>query len=109
MIIVRAFFSVLIAVSVALVPATRAAAISIKPANMSIPGNVGMACCPCCNDQESSKSSAACALKCLNVVGVFLPSMVVTEPYTVEAALPSFVNDELRGRTTSPPTHPPPV
>jgi hypothetical protein len=109
MFIVRTALAALIAVSVAMVPAAGQAAVSTKPVEMSMPDNADIPCCPCCNDQDSSKNTVACALKCINFVGVVLPAMVVAQPYLVDAASPSFVNDALRGHTSSPPTHPPPV
>jgi hypothetical protein len=108
MLIVRTVLAALIAISVAMVPATGGAAISTKSVEMSMPDNADMPCCPCCNDQDSSKSSIACALKCVNFVGAVFPAMVVAQPYLVDAAPPSFVNDALRGHASRPPTHPPP-
>jgi hypothetical protein len=109
MLIVRTALAALIAMSVAMVPAAVGAAVSIMPVEMSMPDNADMPCCPCCNDQDNSKSSVACALKCINFVGAVLPTMVVTQPCLVDADPPSFVNDALRGHASSPPTHPPPL
>ena len=108
MLTVRTVLAALIAISVAMVPATGGATISTKSVEMSMPDNADMPCCPCCNDQDSSKSSIACALKCVNFVGAVFPAMVVAQPYLVDAAPPSFVNDALRGHASRPPTHPPP-
>ena len=99
----------LVAISVATVPATGEAAVSTKPVEMSMPDNADMPCCPGCDDQDSSKGSVACALKCINFVGAILPAMVVPHPYLVDAAPLSSVNHALHGHASSPSTHPPPV
>lgn len=109
MVAARTIMATLIAVSVAMVPATGGAAVSTKPVEMSMPGNADMPCCPGCDDQDNSKSAVACALKCINFVGAILPAMVVPHPHLVEAAPLSFVNHMLHGHVSSPPTHPPPV
>jgi hypothetical protein len=109
MLIVRTILAAMIVISVAMTPATGGAAVSTKPVEMSMHDNANIPCCPCCNDQDNSKSSVACALKCINFVGAVLPAMVVIQPYLVDATPPSFVNSALHGYSTSPPTHPPPV
>jgi hypothetical protein len=106
---VRTILAAVITISVAVVPAAGEAAVSTKPVEMSMPDIADMPCCPCCNDQDSSRSSVACALKCINFVGAILPAMVVAQPYLVDAAPLSFATDALHGRASSPPTHPPPV
>jgi|SRR5665213_885327 len=106
---VRPILAALIAISVAIVPATGGAAVSTNPVEMSMPDNAEMPCCPGFNDQDSSKSSVACALKCINFVGAVLPAMVIPQPGLVDAAPPSFVVGVLREHMSSPPTHPPPV
>ena len=99
----------LVAISVAVMPIAGEVAVSVKPIEMSMPNNADMPCCPCCDDQDNSKSSVACALKCLNFIGAIFPAMVVTQPHLVDAAPFTFVNAALRGRKTIPPTHPPPA
>jgi hypothetical protein len=107
--IVRIIFAAIIAVSVAAVPVTGGAAVFTKPLEMSMPRSADMPCCPGCNDQDNSKSTVACALKCINFVGAVLPAMVFPHPYLVDAAPLSFVNHALHGHVRSPPTHPPPL
>jgi hypothetical protein len=107
--IVRIIFAAIIAVSVAAVPVTGGAAVFTKPLEMSMPRSADMPCCPCCDDQDGAKSSAACALKCINFGGAILPATVISRPQQVEATLPSGVNDVLHGHVSSPPTHPPPL
>jgi hypothetical protein len=109
MTVVRVFLAALVAISVAVVPAAGIPVVSTAPVEMSMPDNADMPCCPCCNEQDHSKSSGACALKCLNFVGVVLPAMAVAQPYLVDAARPSFMNDALHEYVIGPPTHPPSV
>jgi len=106
---VRIVLTALIAISVGMMPATGRAAVPTTPVEMSMSDNANVPCCPGCNDQDHSKSQAACALKCINFVGAVLPAMIVPQPHLLEAALPSFVGGVLREHLSSPPTHPPPV
>jgi hypothetical protein len=106
---VRTVLTALIAISVAGMPATGRTAVPTTPVEMSMPDNANMPCCPSCNDQDNSKSSVACALKCINFVAAVLPAMVDTELHLVDATPPSFVGSVLREHMSSPPTHPPPV
>jgi hypothetical protein len=107
--IVRTVLVTLIAISVAVVPASAQAAVSTKFVEMTMPADTDMSCCPSCNDQDNSKGAVVCALKCINFAGAVLPAMIVTQRYLVDAALSAFVNDALREHASSPPTHPPPV
>ena len=99
----------LVAISVAVIPIAGEVAVSVKPIEMSMTNDAGMPCCPCCDDQDNSKSSVACVLKCINFVGAVVPTMILTQPYLVDAGPPSFVVGILHGHVRSPPTHPPPV
>jgi len=104
MLVLRSIFVIGIALSVAMVPATGGAAVSAAPIEMSMPDHADMPRCP----PNDCKGSIACALKCFNFVGaVFLA--VVTLPYLVDAAPPSFVDSALHSHVSSPPTHPPQV
>jgi hypothetical protein len=106
---VRTILTALIAICVAAMPAIGRTAVPTTPVEMSMPDHADMPCCPSCNDQDNSKSSVACALKCINFAGAVLPAMIVAELYFVGAAPPSFVGGVLREHVSSPPTHPPPV
>ena len=108
MVVIRAILAVWISFSVAVIPATAGAAISAKPVEMSMSDQMDMTCCPCCNTQEDSNNSVACAIKCINVFGAILPPTFLL-PNQIEAAPPFIVNVTLRGHVRSPPTHPPPV
>jgi hypothetical protein len=109
MLLVRTILAALIAISVAVVPVAVEAAVTTTPAKMSMSVDADMPCCPCCNEQDTSKTSATCAFKCINLVGAVCPAMIVIRLHLIEAVPPSFVNDTLRGHVSSPPTHPPPV
>jgi hypothetical protein len=99
----RTILAVLIAVSVASVPANSGAAISIKPAEMAMVDQADMPCCP----PDDCKGSIACALKCFNFVAAMFP--VATPLLHIVGGLPqSFADGTLRGYV-SPPTHPPPI
>jgi hypothetical protein len=109
MLFIRAVLTALIAVSVAMLPATGGAAVSAKPVEMSMADHAAVPCCPCCNEQDRSKSSIACALKCINFAGAVLPTMAVGPSFAVGAALPPMVDRALHDHVRSPPTHPPPA
>jgi len=104
--IVRTILAVLIALSVTSVQATGVwAAVSAKPVEMSMSDHAAVPCCP----PDNSKSSIACAFKCICFVGVVLPAMVVTVLHVVDEAPTSFVHDAMHPHVSSPPTRPPPV
>jgi hypothetical protein len=107
--VIRTILAALVAISVAVVPIAGEAAVATMPLVMSMADNADMPCCPCCNEQDHSKSSGACSFKCLNFVGIVLPAKAVAQPYLVGATPPAFVIDALHGYVASPPTHPPPV
>ena len=99
----RTILAALIAISVALVPATGGAAISTKPVEMSMADQADMPCCP----PDDCKGSIACALKCFNFVAAMFPAAVALS-HIVDGLPPSFADDTLYGYV-SPPTHPPPI
>jgi len=101
---VRTILAALIAISVAMVPATSGAAISTKPAEMSMGNQADMPCCPAPDD---SKGSVACAFKCLSFVAAMFPAPVVLSP-VVEVSPQSLRLGALHGHV-SPPAHPPPI
>jgi hypothetical protein len=100
----RRIFAALIAVSLAVAPATGGAAISTKPVGMSMADQADMPCCP---PPDDGKGSVACAFKCLNFVAALFPAAVV--PSQIAQRLePSFADVTLHGHV-NPPTHPPPI
>jgi hypothetical protein len=99
----RVILAALIAVSVATVPTTGSAGISVAPTAMSMANQTDMPCCPSPDDRKD----IACAFKCLNFVAALFPVPVGIEQVT--DALPSLLGDvTLQGHVT-PPTHPPPI
>src|SRR5579864_9068264 len=107
---IRAILAALIAISVAVSPAVAEAGVPPSPssAEVMMVDQADMPCCPCCNTQDGFKS-AACAFKCIILVGAVLPAMTVTPRYSSDESLPSFADDTLHGLLRPPPTHPPPV
>jgi hypothetical protein len=103
MISIRAILAGLISISVAILPATGQIAISTQPVEMSMLDQADMPC----STPDDCKGSIACAFKCFNYVAATFPAML-SLPYIVEAAPPSFVGGILREHVRSPPTHPPP-
>ena len=108
MVVIRAISAALIAISVAILPVAGEAAVSGKPAEMSMSDNTNMPCCPRCSAQDDFKRSGACAIKCMSYFSAILP-VIVSLAHVVDEAPPSFADGELRGHVQSPPTHPPPV
>lgn len=103
--VLRAILVALIAVSVAMVPATGGAAVSTKPVEMSMSNHAEVPCCP----PDDCKDQIICGLKCFNFVGAVACAVVVMLPYLAAEAPPSFVHHALHTHVSSPPTHPPPA
>ena len=99
----RTILATLIAISVAMVPATGGAAISTKPVEMSMADQADMPCCP----PDDCKGSIACALKCFNFVATIFPATTLL-PHGADGPPQSFAGGTLHGYV-SPPTYPPPI
>lgn len=99
----RTILATLIAISVAMVPATGGAAISTKPVEMSMADQADTPCCP----PDDCKGSIACALKCFNFVATIFPATTLL-PHGADGPPQSFAGGTLHGYV-SPPTHPPPI
>ncbi len=108
MVVVRAILTVLIAISVVMLPAAGEPTVSPAPVEMAMADQADMTCCPCCDAQDNVKSTA-CALKCLTLAGAVLPAMSVTPRYLTDGTLLSFTDDTLHGLVRQPPTHPSPL
>ena len=100
----RTLLLILLALSLAALPAAGAAPVAAKSIEMSMPGGADM---PCCN-ADHCKDTIACALKCFSCLGVIFEA-VVSPPPTADKALPSFAAGALHPHLSSPPTHPPPA
>jgi hypothetical protein len=108
MVAIRTILTVLIAISVVMLPATGEPIVSPSPVEVTMADQPDMTCCPCCDAQDNFKS-AACALKCLALAGAVLPAMPVTQRYLADGSPLSFAGDTLHGLARQPPTHPPPL
>ena len=108
MALIRTVFAVLIAVSVAVPPAVGEVAMSSSPAGVMTIDQADMPCCPGCDKQDTSKSTA-CILKCVMLTGVIVPLASAAQPSLRDGLLLSFVHETLHGFARTPPTHPPPA
>jgi len=100
----RTLLLILLALSLAALPAAGAAAVAAESIEMSMPDRADM---PCCN-ADHCKDSIACALKCFNCLGAVFEAAVSPRP-TADTALPPFAAGALHPHLSSPPTHPPPA
>lgn len=101
---VRLILAGLIAVSVAIAPATNAAAVSTSSAEMTMADQTDMPCCP---TPDNAKGSVACAFKCLGFVAAMFPA---PSPLVIDAnGSPTSFSDRTLRDHISPPTHPPPI
>jgi hypothetical protein len=103
---VRTVVAALIAISVAVLPATGAAIVVPSDLQASMIERPDMPCCPCCNAQNNSEL-AACALKCISLVGVFVSSTAVMPFFSIDGVPARFAEHPLHAFTRPPPTHPP--
>jgi hypothetical protein len=109
MALIRTILVALIAVSIAVLPATVEAIVSPSPAaEVTMADQDDMPCCTCCNTQGDLKATA-CVLKCTALAGAVLPAMTVA--YIADEPAPGIilVDDTLHGLARAPPTHPPPA
>ena len=106
MALIRRILVAMIAISVAVLPATGEAFVSRSPAEVTMTDQADMPCCPCCKTQDESKATA-CVLKCAALAGSILPAMVGATPRTAEKSRRPLVNETSDGLVRAPPTHPP--
>jgi hypothetical protein len=103
----RAIIAILVALSVAMLPATAGFATASTSAGAAMTD-----CChhhgmPCNNAVDDGQTMATCALHCFNYVG---PNFSGFELVSVVAKTkPSFASRLVRSHTASPPFHPPRV
>jgi hypothetical protein len=109
----RAIVTLLIALSVAILPAAAGAGASAKsPEAAGISMTEEMPdCCPhkanpCENAMDHCATMATCALKCFSFAGT---SAVIIFPSTFAKMTPSFTADPLSSQAVSPPFRPPRV
>lgn len=108
MALIRTILAALIAVSVALSPAIGEAAMSPSASQVVMADQSDMPCCPCCDTQDHSKSTA-CVLKCLTLAGAVLSVAGVAQPYLLDGLPVPFADDTSHGVARKPPTHPQPA
>ena len=104
---IRKILAAVIAISVAVLPATAEPLVSPSPAEVTMADQGDdMPCCPSCNTHGDFKVTA-CVLKCLALAGAILPALTVALPYAADMSLRSLVDNTLHGVARAPPTHPP--
>ena len=108
MVLIRRVVVAVIAISVAVLPATAEAIVLPSPAEVTIADQADMPCCTCCNTQGDLKATA-CVLKCVALAGAVLPAMTIALCYIADGSPRILVDDTLHGLARAPPTHPPPA
>jgi hypothetical protein len=106
MVSIRRIFVAVIAISVAVLPATGKAIVSPSLVEVTMADQADMPCCPCCNTQGDFKATA-CVLKCIALAGAVLPVVNVALLNLADGTPVSLANDTLQGFVRAPPTHPP--
>jgi hypothetical protein len=109
----RTILAVLIALSVAILPAAGGAGVSGKspePADMSMTDD--MDCCPhkanpCEKAMDDCAAMATCVLKCFSFVGTL--SSTIVFPSACAKMATFFANNSFSSQTSSPPFRPPRV
>jgi hypothetical protein len=107
-VLIRKILIAVIAISVAVLPATAEAIVSPSPVEVTMADQADMPCCTCCNTQGDLKATA-CVLKCVALAGAVLPEMAVALPYVADSSPRSRVDGTLHGLVRPPPTRPPPA
>jgi hypothetical protein len=108
--ICRTIFALLIALSVATLPAAGGVAAIAQSADMSMPVSMDdcdRAVMPCHKAMDDCQSMAACALKCFNYSETSF--LIVTFPVLLADRTAAFAADLFRGQTIGTPFRPPRV
>ena len=108
MVLFRRVLVAVIAISVAVLPATAEAIVTPSPTQVTMADQADMPCCPCCNTQDDFKATA-CVLTCVALAGAVLPEIAVALLYVADGSPRSRADDTLHGLVRPPPTHPPPA
>jgi hypothetical protein len=116
MMIARTILAVVIALSVAILPAASGAALTFKPMDMS-PAEMSVSepmsdCCdhdsaPCHKPKGDCASMAACALKCFNFTGLEFSGIAF--PIISNSAMPAVAESTVPLAAAIPPFRPPRV
>jgi hypothetical protein len=108
--ILRTIVALLIALSVAMLPAAGGIAATAQSVDMSMSASMDdceRSVMPCHKPMDDCQLMAACALKCFNFSGMTYSVMLF--PIALADMTPSFSADPFRGQTSSPPFRPPRV
>ena len=108
MALIRTILVAVIAISVAVLPATGEAIVSPSSAEVTMADEADMPCCTCCSTEGDLKATV-CVLKCVALAGAVLPAMTIAPPYLADGSPRTLVDDTLDGLARAPPTHPPPA
>lgn len=106
MALIRTILVALIAISIAVLPATGQAIASPSADQTMMVDQADMPCCPCCNTRADLKLTT-CALKCLGVVGTVFPATTIAPLYLLDGVPLPLVDEPLHEFLRAPPTHPP--
>lgn len=106
MALVRTILAALIAISLAVLPATGQAIVAPSADQTTMVDQADMPCCPCCNTQADLKLTM-CTLKCIGVVGAVFPATTIAPLYWLDGVPLQLVDDPLHEFLRAPPTHPP--
>jgi hypothetical protein len=104
----RALLTVLVAISVATLPAIAEVMVLPSPDQVTMADQAEMPCCPSCDTQGDFKATA-CFVKCVAVAGAVLPTTPIALLFLAEGSPPALAERTLHGLVRAPPTHPPPA
>src|SRR5437868_7672501 len=102
----RTILALLIALSVAMLPAAGGAGLGLKSTDMAEMSDMAdMDCCPHktnpCDQMDGCASMATCALKCFTFAGS--PSLPFVYPLALADQMPLLQSSDFRPQTSSPP------
>jgi hypothetical protein len=108
----RTILALLIALSVAMLPAAVGSGLGIKSADMTEMSSMeDMDCCPHkanpCDQMDGCTSMAACALHCFSFLGS--ASLPFAYPLALANRMPVLQDGNIHSQTSSPPFRPPRV
>lgn len=107
MALIRTILAALIAISVAVLPATGEAIALPSGDHLAMANQADMPCCPCCNNSQADLKLTACALKCISIAGAVFPATTIAPLYLLDDVPLQLVDDALHEFLKAPPTHPP--
>lgn len=108
MIGLRTLLTVLIAISVAALPAIAEVIVLPSPDQVTMADQAEMPCCPGSDTQADFKATA-CVLKCVALASAVLPAMPVALLFFADGSPLALAEHALHGLVRAPPTHPPPA